>query len=81
VKYVRRNFLCGLLGREPANQYDLNAQLRWWIAEVANQRVHGTTHEHVIARWEADRAAMHPVNGRPPYPFMDDEQRKVARDA
>ena len=24
---------------------------------------------------------MQPVNGRPPYPYMDDEQRKVARDA
>jgi hypothetical protein len=81
VKYVRRNFLCGLLGREPANHDDLNAQMRWWIAEIANQRIHGTTHEQVMARWEADRAAMHPVNGRPPYPYLDDEQRKVARDA
>lgn len=81
VKYVRRNFLCGLLGREPANLDDLNVQMRWWIGEVANQRIHGTTHELVLVRWEADRAAMHPVNGRPPYPYMDDEQRKVARDA
>jgi hypothetical protein len=24
---------------------------------------------------------MQPVNRRPPYPYMDDEQRKVARDA
>ena len=34
-----------------------------------------------MARWAADRAAMHPVDGRPPYPYMDDEQRRVARDA
>jgi transposase len=81
VKYVRRNFLCGLQGREPANQDDLNAQMRWWIAEVANQRVHGTTHEQVMARWAADRAAMQPLNGRVPYPYLDDEQRKVACDA
>ena len=81
VKYVRRNFLCGLQGREPAGLIDLNGQLRWWLAEVANRRVHGTTHEQVMVRWEADRAAMHPVNGRSPYPYMDDEQRKVARDA
>lgn len=81
VKYLRRNFLCGLQGREPANLADLNGELRWWLAEVANQRVHGTTHEPVMARWEADRAAMHPVGGRPPYPYTDDEQRKVARDA
>jgi hypothetical protein len=80
VKYVRRNFLCGLQGREPANAPDLNVQLRWWIAEVANQRVHGTTHEREMERWDADHAAMHPVSGRPPFPYMDDEQRKVARD-
>src|SRR5712691_3311722 len=28
VKYVRRNFLCGLQGREPGSLSDLNAQLR-----------------------------------------------------
>ena len=81
MKYVRRNFLCGLLGREPAGLSGLNVELRWWLAEVANRRVHGTTHEQVMARWGADHAAMHPINGLPPYPYMDDEQRKVARDA
>jgi len=81
VKYVRRNFICGLQGREPAGLIDLNGQLRWWMAEVANQRVHGTTHEHVMSRWPADYAAMHAIDGRPPYPYTDDEQRKVARDA
>jgi transposase len=81
VKYVRRNFLCGLQGREPGNLSDLNAELRRWISEVANQRVHGTTHEQVLIRWEEDRVKLQPVNGRPAYPYRDDEQRKVARDA
>ena len=81
VKYVRRNFLCGLQGREPDGLAGLNGELRRWTEEVANRRVHGTTHEPVMARWEADRAAMHPVNGRLPYPYVDEEQRKVARDA
>jgi transposase len=82
VKYVRRNFLCGLQGREPANLPDLNAELRRWTAEVANQRFHGTTHQQVLTRWDEDQFAMQPVlSGRPPYPYRDDEQRKVARDA
>jgi hypothetical protein len=81
VKYVRRNFLCGLLGREPSSLADLNAELRRWIAEVANQRVHGTTREQVLLRWDEDQFSMQPVNGRLPYPYADDEQRKVARDA
>jgi hypothetical protein len=81
VKYVRRNFLCGLQGREPANLTDFNAELRSWIAEVADQRVNGTTHEQVLVRWQQDRESLQPINGRQPYPYCDDEQRKVARDA
>ena len=61
VKYVRRNFLCGLLGREPGSLMDLNAELRRWISEVANQRVHGTTHEQVLIRWDEDRVHLQPV--------------------
>jgi len=81
VKYVRRNFLCGLQGREPNCLADLNAQLRAWVWEVANQRVHGTTHEQVAVRWEVDRFSLHALDGRPPYAYLDDELRKVARDA
>ena len=81
VKYIRRNFLCGLQGREPSCLSDLNAQLRAWVWEVANQRVHGTTHEPVAARWDADQLRLQPLDGRPPYPYIDDELRKVARDA
>jgi hypothetical protein len=81
VKYVRRNFLCGLQGRDPSGLDDLNAQLRAWVWEVANQRVHGTTHEQVSSRWTADRFHLLPLDGRPPYPYFEDELRKVARDA
>jgi transposase len=81
VKYVRRNFLCGLQGREPANLVDFNAELRRWVAEVADQRVHGTTHEQVLIRWQQDKESLQPINGRQLYPYCDDEQRKVARDA
>ncbi|MCZ2075491.1 MAG: IS21 family transposase [Bryobacterales bacterium] len=81
VKYVRRNFLCGLLGREPSCLDDLNTELRQWVWEVANKRVHGTTHQLVVARWDADQMALQPPGGRPPYPFADEELRKVARDA
>jgi transposase len=81
VKYIRRNFLCGLQGREPSCLSDLNAELRKWVWEVANQRVHGTTHEQVAARLDADRLRLQPLDGRPPYAYLDDELRKVARDA
>ena len=48
--------------------------------EVADQRIHGTTHEQVSARWDADRFSLQPLDGRPPYPYVDEELRKVARD-
>lgn len=82
VKYVRRNFLCGLQGREPSGLEELNGQLRQWVWEVANQRVHGTTHTQIAAAWAAERSSLTPLDGRrPPYPFADEELRKVARDA
>jgi transposase len=81
VKYVRRNFVCGLLGREPSCLADFNVQLRQWVGEVANVRVHGTTHEEVSNRWAVEQPKLQPLNGRQPYPFADEETRKVARDA
>jgi hypothetical protein len=35
----------------------------------------------VLIRWGEDRVHLQPIDGRPPYPYRDDEQRKVARDA
>lgn len=81
VKYVRRNFLCGLLGREPAGLAELNAELRVWVSQVANIRIHGTTHEQPKLRWPADRAQFRSIDGMAPYPYLDDELRKVSRDA
>jgi len=81
VKYLRRNFLCGLQGREPHSLADMNAQLREWIAAVANQRVHGTTREQVAVRWDVEQFSLQPIAGRPSYPYVDGELRKVVRDA
>lgn len=81
IKYVRRNFLCGLQGREPHSVDELNAALRRWVWEVANQRVHGTTHCVVRERWEAEKPQLQPIAGRAPYPFVEEELRRVSRDA
>lgn len=81
VKYIRRNFLCGLLGREPSCLMDFNTELREWLGAVANMRVHGTTYEKILFRWDMDQFNLQQLNGRSPYPYVDDELRKVARDA
>ena len=46
VKYVKRNFGPG---RVFADLEDFNAQLAAWQLEVADQRIHGTTHQRPIA--------------------------------
>jgi transposase len=81
VKYVRRNFLCGLQGREPNSLVDMNTQLREWVASVANRRVHGTTHDQVAVRWDVEQFSLQSLGGRLSYPYVDGELRKVARDA
>jgi hypothetical protein len=59
----------------------MNTQLREWIAGVANQRVHGTTREQVDVRWDVEQFSLHSILGRPSYPYVDGELRKVARGA
>ena len=81
VRYVRRNFLCGLQGREPSGLAELNAELRHWVWKVANQRVHGTVHEVVNDRLRAEQSQLLPMDHRATYPYVDDELRKVGRDA
>jgi transposase len=81
VKYVRRNFLCSLQGREPHSIDELNAAMRSWVWEAANQRVHGTTHCIVPQRWQAERAHLQSAAGRLPYPYVEEELRRVSRDA
>jgi hypothetical protein len=34
-----------------------------------------------MLRWDEDQFAMQPIGSRQPYPYMDDERRRVARDA
>ena len=78
IKYLRRNFLCG---REATSLDDLRGQLRGWVWEVANVRVHGTTHRVVRDAWEAERPHLQPLAERPPFPHRPEQVRRVSRDA
>lgn len=75
VKYVKRSFLTG---REFASLADANEQALAWIREVADQRVHGTTHELPAARFLQENLRMHA--GRPPYVLQVWQMRRVASD-
>lgn len=81
MKYIRRNFVCGLLGDEPGNLDEFLCRLRAWVWEVANRRVHGTTHEVIYESWQAEKATLQAIDGRSSYPYLEEEPRQVARDA
>lgn len=76
--YLKQSFLCG---REASSVDDLRTQLVDWLATVGNRRVHGTTHRVVSEAWEAERPYLQPLAGRGPYPYIPEEERRVAFDA
>jgi transposase len=60
VHYVKRNFLAGREGKERLD--DLNQKLRTWITQTAGERVHGTTRDRPLARFQAaEYAALLPL--------------------
>ena len=65
VGYVKHN---AIAGRSFASFGALEAHLTRWMREVADVRVHGTTGEPPIVRFERDEAGvLRPLNGRPSF--------------
>lgn len=77
VKYVKRNFLPGRTFRDLA---DFNEQLHAWLADIADVRIHGTTHEAPIARFAREAAALTPLAGRAGFLQALRRERVVAGD-
>jgi transposase len=78
VKYVKRN---ALAGREFESFAQLEAHLSQWMRE-ADARVHGTTHEPPLERFEREeKAALRPLPLRVLPRRQQRLRRKVANDA
>lgn len=79
VAYVKRN---AIAGHSFESWAALEAHLARWTREVADVRVHGTTGEAPIARFERDEAAaLKPVAGRAPFRQLRELVRVVQSDA
>ncbi len=79
VGYVKHN---AIAGRRFASWGALEAHLAWWMREVADTRVHGTTGAAPIVRSEREeRQALRPLNGRPPFRQLRELTRRVQTDA
>lgn len=78
VKYVKRN---GLVGMEFRDLDEVNEYLIKWCVTVADQRVHGTTHEKPAERFERERERLIAVDLRPVPPREKVATRRVPKDA
>jgi hypothetical protein len=77
VKYVKRNFIPGRTFRDLE---DFNAQLCSWQREIADQRVHGTTHERPVERFVQEAAHLVPTGTQPGFLAALVRERVVAED-
>jgi transposase len=78
VGYVKRNAIAGH-GFESWEA--LEGHLLWWMREVADVRVHGTTGEPPLVRFARDEAAaLRPLAERPPFRQIRELVRKVQAD-
>src|SRR5882672_10041126 len=79
VKYVKRN---ALAGKRFASMDELNAWLEQWALTIADQRIHGTTHQKPAERFEREeRDKMIAVDARPPARESRTTSRRVSHDA
>jgi transposase len=76
VHYVKRNFLGG---RAPTTLTEANRDVLQWVQTTAGQRIHGTTREKPLERFETERAALQPLP-QVPYDLAVWKQLKLHRD-
>ena len=76
IHYVKRNFLGG---REPTTLAQANRDVRRWALTLAGQRVHGTTKERPLERFEVERGALRPLPDTP-YDMAIWKEVKLHRD-
>jgi hypothetical protein len=76
VHYVKRNFLGG---REPTTLTQANRDVLYWVNTTAGQRIHGTTKEQPLARFETEREVLRPLP-HSPYDLAVWKQAKLHRD-
>lgn len=79
VGYVKRN---AIAGREFRTMAELEGHLDRWNREIADVRVHGSTGEQPIARFnQSERAALRPITGKVSFLQIREVNRLVHSDA
>lgn len=76
VKYVKRF----MRGKEFESLEHLNAGLASWIASVADQRIHGTTHRKPAEMFREEESLLIDHRSKPAYAIQERSIRTVSRD-
>ena len=77
MKYLKGNFLPG---RTFVDEQDLREQLDQWQREIADARIHGTTHERPTDRFAREQSALVATAGQPGFRLEASQPRRVADD-
>jgi hypothetical protein len=78
VGYVKRS---GIAGHCFDTWGQMESHLEWWNREIADVRIHGTTGEQPLVRFQRDEArALLALNGKPSYLAEQEFSRRVAKD-
>lgn len=77
VKYFRRNFLPGRTFRDDV---DFGEQLTAWMRDIADVRIHGTTHERPLDRFVMEAPALVGTASHPSFRHEAVQRRIVAED-
>jgi transposase len=77
VKYFKGNFLPG---RSFVDDQDLREQIGQWQAEIADVRIHGTTHERPADRFAREQSALIATASQPGFRLEAGQPRRVADD-
>jgi transposase len=77
VKYLKRNFL---VGRAFVDDLHLGEDLLTWLSTIADQRIHGTTHERPIDRFARERDHLLATQAQPAFRLDARHPRVVAED-
>jgi transposase len=78
VKYLKRNMIAG---REFLSWEELEEHIAWWLKEISDVRIHGTTEERPIDRFQNEVSILRPLEGRPPFYQARELKRIVQSDA
>ncbi len=81
VKYVRNSFMQGRkFGRDFFTLEELNIQVKKWVKDEANKRIHGTVGERPTDRFEEEKVFLKSIKEVFPYQVSSFTERRCTKD-